>query len=102
MPKRGGATGACNSPGRVMEVAAESADQQAEKPMTARPTAATITREHRSYSEVTSAESFAVLPKSPLLNKGAIQGTGSYPERNKDAATGAITFRAAPFDHSGS
>ncbi|KAL7726050.1 hypothetical protein ACLKA6_008508 [Drosophila palustris] len=72
MPKRGGATGACNSPARVMEVAAESADQQAEKPMTPRPTAATITREHPSYSEVTSAESFAVLPKSPLLNKGAI------------------------------
>ncbi|KAL7724938.1 hypothetical protein ACLKA6_007542 [Drosophila palustris] len=44
MPKRGGATGAGTIPARVVEVAAESADQQAEKPMTTRPTAATITR----------------------------------------------------------
>ncbi|KAL7723914.1 hypothetical protein ACLKA6_014508 [Drosophila palustris] len=62
MPKRGGATGAGTIPARVVEVATESADQQAEKPMTPRPTAATITREHRSYSEVTSAERFAVIP----------------------------------------
>ncbi|KAM8701431.1 hypothetical protein ACLKA7_000883, partial [Drosophila subpalustris] len=62
MPKRGGATRAGTIPARVVEVPAESADQQAEKPMTPRPTAATITREHRSYSEVTSAERFAVIP----------------------------------------
>ncbi|KAM8714838.1 hypothetical protein ACLKA7_001241 [Drosophila subpalustris] len=62
MPKRGGATGAGTIPARVVEVAAESADQQAEKPMTPRPSAATITREHCSYSEVTSAERFAVIP----------------------------------------
>ncbi|KAM8702142.1 hypothetical protein ACLKA7_005586 [Drosophila subpalustris] len=62
MPKRGGATGAGTIPARVVEVAAESADQRAEKPMTLRPTAAIITREHRSYSEVTSAERFAVIP----------------------------------------
>ncbi|KAM8702584.1 hypothetical protein ACLKA7_001920 [Drosophila subpalustris] len=62
MPKRGGATGAGTIPARVVEVATESADQQAEKPMTPRPTAATTTREHRSYSEVTSAKRFAVIP----------------------------------------
>ncbi|KAL7724919.1 hypothetical protein ACLKA6_007523 [Drosophila palustris] len=62
LPKRGGATGAGTIPARVVEVAAEPADQQAEKPMTPRPTAAIITSEHRSYSEVTSAERFAVIP----------------------------------------
>ncbi|KAL7724366.1 hypothetical protein ACLKA6_005830 [Drosophila palustris] len=40
----------------------KSQQSQEEKPMTPRPTAATITREHRSYSEVTSAERFAVIP----------------------------------------
>ncbi|KAL7731585.1 hypothetical protein ACLKA6_017524 [Drosophila palustris] len=48
VPKRGGATGAGTTPATVME--AEPEDQQAEKPTTPRPTAATIAREHRSYS----------------------------------------------------
>ncbi|KAM8701575.1 hypothetical protein ACLKA7_011571 [Drosophila subpalustris] len=41
MPKRGGATGAGTIPARVVKVAAESADQQAEKSMTPQPIAAT-------------------------------------------------------------
>ncbi|KAM8718838.1 hypothetical protein ACLKA7_001532 [Drosophila subpalustris] len=46
------------TPARFVEVVAESADHQAEKPMTPRPTGATITWEHRYYSEVTSVARF--------------------------------------------
>ncbi|KAM8707607.1 hypothetical protein ACLKA7_014698 [Drosophila subpalustris] len=63
MPKRGSAKpGAGATPASVPELKAASADQQAEQPPISRPAARTEPREHPSYSAVTSAEKFAVIP----------------------------------------
>ncbi|KAL7725119.1 hypothetical protein ACLKA6_000432, partial [Drosophila palustris] len=63
MPKRGSAKpGAGATPASDPELKAASADQQAEQPPISRPAARTEPREHPSYSAVTSAEKFAVIP----------------------------------------
>ncbi|KAL7735694.1 hypothetical protein ACLKA6_002571 [Drosophila palustris] len=63
MPKRGSVKpGAGATPASVPELKAASADQQAEQPPISRPAARTEPREHPSYSAVTSAEKFAVIP----------------------------------------
>ncbi|KAM8702661.1 hypothetical protein ACLKA7_000791 [Drosophila subpalustris] len=102
MPKRGGATGAGTIPARVVEVAAESADQQAETPMTPRPTAATITREHRSYSEVTSAVISMGYPKALFSTKELSKVQEAILDVIRTQRQGAIKPRAAPFDQGGS
>ncbi|KAM8701996.1 hypothetical protein ACLKA7_005517 [Drosophila subpalustris] len=64
LPKRGSAKpGAGATPARVPVIEASSTDRKAAQPPIPRPTEATGTREHRSYSEVASSDRFAVISK---------------------------------------
>ncbi|KAL7726559.1 hypothetical protein ACLKA6_010424 [Drosophila palustris] len=64
LPKRGSAKpGAGVTPARVPEIEAGSTNRKAAQPPIPKPTEATGTREHRSYSEVASSDRFAVIAK---------------------------------------
>ncbi|KAM8701914.1 hypothetical protein ACLKA7_005224 [Drosophila subpalustris] len=64
LPKQGSAKpGAGATPARVPEIEAGSTNRKAAQPPIPKPTEATGTREHRSYSEVTSSDRFAVIAK---------------------------------------
>ncbi|KAM8718628.1 hypothetical protein ACLKA7_001353 [Drosophila subpalustris] len=64
LPKRGSAKpGAGATPARVPEIEAGPTNQKAAQPPIPKPTEATGTREHRSYSEVASSDRFAVIAK---------------------------------------
>ncbi|KAL7745060.1 hypothetical protein ACLKA6_008125 [Drosophila palustris] len=64
LPKRGSAKpGAGATPARVPEIEAGSTNRKAAHPSIPKPTEATGTREHRSYSEVASSDRFAVIAK---------------------------------------
>ncbi|KAL7725126.1 hypothetical protein ACLKA6_000439 [Drosophila palustris] len=64
LPKRGSAKpGAGATPARVPVIEASSTDRKAAQPPIPRPTEATGTREHRSYSECASSNRFAVISK---------------------------------------
>ncbi|KAM8701466.1 hypothetical protein ACLKA7_000712, partial [Drosophila subpalustris] len=64
LPKRGSAKpGAGATPAGVPEIEAGSTNRKAAQPPIPKPTEATGTREHRSYSEVASSDRFAVIAK---------------------------------------
>ncbi|KAL7724910.1 hypothetical protein ACLKA6_020046 [Drosophila palustris] len=64
LPKRGSAKpGAGVTPARVPEIEAGSTNRKTAQPPIPKPTEATGTREHRSYSEVASSDRFAVIAK---------------------------------------
>ncbi|KAM8719498.1 hypothetical protein ACLKA7_005693 [Drosophila subpalustris] len=64
LPKRGSAKpGAGAPPAGVPEIEAGSTSRKAAQPPIPKPTEATGTREHRSYSEVASSDRFAVIAK---------------------------------------
>ncbi|KAL7731935.1 hypothetical protein ACLKA6_016985 [Drosophila palustris] len=64
LPKRGSAKpGAGATPAKVPETEAGSTNRKAAQPPIPKPTEATGTREHRSYSEVASSDRFAVIAK---------------------------------------
>ncbi|KAL7723437.1 hypothetical protein ACLKA6_016076 [Drosophila palustris] len=81
LPKRRSAKlGAGATPARVPEIEAGSTNRKAAQPPILKPTEATGTREHRSYSEVASSDRFAVpqLSHSPSIYERARHNKGSH------------------------